>query len=64
VVSAGEDVGARGEKILRDSRRNAEAGRRVFAIDDAEIYAALREDVSEPVVNDLAAGRAYDVANE
>ena len=28
------------------------------------VFIALREDVREPVVNDLAAGRANDVANE
>ena len=54
----------RGEQVLRDSRRDAEAGRGVFAIGDAEIDLALREDVREPVVNDLAAGRADDVADE
>jgi hypothetical protein len=64
VVSAGQHIGARGEKILRDSWRYAEAGSGVFAIDDAKINFALRENVREPVVNDLAAGRAYDVANK
>jgi len=64
VVAAGQDVRARGEKILRDTRSDAEAGRGVFAIDDAKINFALRENVREPVVNDLAAGRAYDVANK
>ncbi len=64
MVSAGEDVGACREKILGDPRRDAEAGRGVFAIDDAEIYFTLREDIREPVVNDLAAGRAYDIANK
>jgi hypothetical protein len=64
VISAGQDIGACGEQILRDSWRHAEAGRGVFAIDDAKLDSALREDVREPVVNDLAAGRAYDVANE
>jgi len=64
VVPAGQDIGPGGEKILRDPRRDAEAWRGVFAIDDAEIDLALREDIREPVVNDLAAGRADDVADE
>jgi hypothetical protein len=64
VVSAGEDISARGEKILGDSRGDAEAGGRVFTIDDAEVYFALRENIREPVVNDFAAWRAYDVSNE
>jgi hypothetical protein len=64
VVSAGQHIGARGEKILRDTWSDAEAGRSIFAIDDAKINFAVREDVREPVVNDLAAGRAYDVANK
>lgn len=64
MVSAGEDVGTRREEILGDSRRDAEAGRGVFTIDDADVDFALGEDVREPVVNDLAAGRTYDVANK
>ena len=64
VISAGEDIGARGEQILGDARRDAEAGRGIFTIDDAQINFALREDVREPVVNDLAAGRANDVTDE
>ena len=64
MVAAGDDFDAAGEQILGDPRRDAEAGSGVFAVGDAEIDLALREDVREPVVNDLAAGRAHDVANE
>jgi hypothetical protein len=64
MVSTSEDVGARGEKLLRDPRRDAESGRGVLAIDDAEIDLALCKDVRQPFVNDLAAGRADNVANE
>jgi hypothetical protein len=64
VISTGQDIRARGEKIFSDSRRDAESRRRIFTIDDAEVYFALGENIREPVVNDLTAGRAYDVANE
>jgi hypothetical protein len=64
VVSAGENVRAGGKKLLGDPGRDAKSGRGILAIDDAEVYFALLEDVREPVVNDLAAGRTYDVTNE
>jgi hypothetical protein len=64
VVSAGEDVGTDGEKLLGDPGRDAKSGRGVLTIDDAKVYFALLENVREPVVNDFAAGRAYDVTNE
>jgi hypothetical protein len=64
VIAAGDDFDPAGKKILGDARRDAETGGGVFAVGDAEVYFALRENVREPVVNDLAAGRAYDVANE
>ena len=64
MVSAGENVGADGEKFLGDPGRDAKPGRGVLAIDYAEVYFALFENVREPVVNDLAAGRAYNVTNE
>jgi hypothetical protein len=64
VVAAREDFDAAGEQFVGDARRDAEAGGGIFAIGDAEINFALGEDVREPVVNDLAAGRADDVADE
>jgi hypothetical protein len=64
VVAAGEDFDATGEQFLGDARRDAEAGGGVFAVGDAEIDFALGENVRKPVVNDLAAGRADDVADE
>ncbi len=64
VISAGEHIGARREKFLGDPRRDAETGSGILAVDDAQIDLALREDVREPVVNDLAAGRADDIADE
>ena len=64
VVAAGEDFNAGAEKLLGEARRDAEAGGGIFAVGDAQIDFALGEDVREPVVNDLAAGRADDVADE
>jgi hypothetical protein len=64
MVAAGEDFDAAGEQFVGDTRCDAEAGGGIFAVGDAEIDFALGEDVREPVVNDLAAGRADDVADK
>ena len=64
VIAAGDDFNSAGKKILSDARRNAESRGGIFAVGDAKINAALREYVREPVVDDLAPGRTYDVANE
>ena len=55
VVSAGDHFDARGEQFLGDARRDAEAGGGIFAVGDAQIDLALREDIREAVVHDLAA---------
>jgi hypothetical protein len=64
VIAAGDHLDPARKKILGDARRDAETRGGVFAIRDAQVNFALRETVREPVVNDLAAGRAYNVANE
>ena len=64
VISAGEHIGAPREEFLRDPRRDAETGGGVLAVDNAQVDSPLREDVREPVMNDLAAGRADDIADE
>ena len=64
VVASGDDFDATGKQIFGDPRRDAEARSGIFAVGDAEIDLALGEDVREPVVNDFAAGRAHDVADE
>jgi len=64
VIAAGDYFDPAGKKVFGDTRRDAKTGSRVFAVGDAEVDFALRENVCEPVVNDLAARRAYDVANE
>ena len=64
MIAAGDYFNPARKKILGDARRDAETGGGVFAVRDAEVNFALRENVREPIVNDLAAGRAYNVANE
>jgi hypothetical protein len=64
VIAAGDHFDSAGKKVFSDTRRDAKTGGGVFAVGDAEVDFALRENVCEPVVNDLAARRAYDVANE
>jgi hypothetical protein len=64
VIAAGDYFDPACKKVFGDTRRNAKTGGGVFAVGNAEVNFALRENVCEPVVNDLAAGRAYDVANK
>jgi len=64
VVAAGEDFDPAGEQILGDFGRDAETRGGVLAVGDAEIDLPLREDVRQPLVDDLAAGRTNDIANE
>jgi hypothetical protein len=64
VIAAGDYFDPACKKVFGDARRDAETGGGVFAVGDAEVNFALRQNVCEPVVNDPAARRAYDVANE
>jgi hypothetical protein len=64
VIAAGDHLDAGGQQAFCDFRRDAEPGSGVFAVGDTQIDLPLREDVRQPVVNDLAPGRAYDVADE
>jgi hypothetical protein len=64
MIAAGDYLDPACEKVLGDARRDAETGGGVLAVGDAQVNFALRENVCEPVVNDLAARRAYDVTDE
>jgi hypothetical protein len=64
VIAAGDYLDPASKKVFGDTRRDAKTGSGIFAVGDAKVNFALRENVCEPVVNDLAARRAYDVANE
>jgi hypothetical protein len=64
VVAAGDHFDTLREQILRNPRRDAEAGSGVFAVGDAQIDPPLRKDIRQPLVNDFAAGGADNVADE
>ena len=64
VIAAGDYFDSAGEKLLRQTRRDSESRRGIFSIGDAQVDAALREDVCEAVVNNFAAGGTDDVSHK
>ena len=64
VVAGGDDVGAEIEEFFCERGGDAEAAGGVFAVDDEEVYGVRFEDVGEMFADDVAAGRAEDVADE
>jgi hypothetical protein len=64
VIAAGEHFDSAGEKFFSQTRCDTKPRRGIFPIGDAEIYAALRKDVVEAIVHDLAAGRPNDISHE
>jgi hypothetical protein len=64
VISAGQDVDTCVEKFISEARSDAESGSGVFAIGDDEINFFLCDDVSQAIVDDLAARGANDVTDE
>jgi hypothetical protein len=56
MIAAGDDFNAARKELLGEARRDAEAGRRIFAVCDTKIDLTLRKDVCEAVMNDFAAG--------
>ena len=64
VVSAGNHFGAGGEYFFRQARCDPETRRGIFAVSDAQVQAALRNDVRQAVVDNFPAGRSDDVADE
>ena len=64
VVAGGDDVGAEVEELFGKGGGDAEAAGGVFAVDDEEIDGVGFEDVGEMLADDVAAGRAEDVADE
>lgn len=64
VIAAGDHLDARREQVLHDARRNAESGRRIFAVGDAQIDLPLGQDIPKAIVDDLASGRADDISDK
>jgi hypothetical protein len=64
VVSAGENLDSHPKKLFGEAWSDAEAGSGVFAIGDAEIDLAVREDIRKALTHDSAAGRADNVTDE
>ena len=57
-------MGAEVEEFFGDGWGDTEAAGGVFAVDDKEIDGVGFEDVGEMLADDVAAGRAKDVADE
>jgi hypothetical protein len=64
VVSEREYVGARREQSLSEARREADAVRRVLAVDDAEINVELVAQAAEPLLERASARRPKDIRDE
>jgi hypothetical protein len=64
VVAGGDDVGAEVEEFFCEGGGDAEAASGVFAVDDEEVDGVGLQDVGEMFADDMAAGRAEDVADE
>jgi len=64
VVAGRDHVRTQVEELFRNRRRQAEATGGVFAVDDEQVNGVGFNDVPEVLVDDVAAGRAKDVADE
>ena len=64
VVSARKHFDPRGEQLLGEPRRDAEAGSGVLAVGDHQIGLFVADDVLQALDHDSTAGRAHDVPDE
>jgi hypothetical protein len=64
VVAGGDDVRAEVEELFGDAGRDAEAAGGVFAVHDEEVDGVGLDELGEVFADDVAAGRAEDVADE
>jgi hypothetical protein len=61
VVAGRDDVGARGEELVRELGREADAVGGVLAVDDADVDAELVTEARQPLLDCPAPGGAEDV---
>jgi hypothetical protein len=64
VIAGCEDIGSKLEEFLANSRRDAEAARRILHIDYEELDFVGLDEVVEMFANDLASRAAEDIADE
>jgi hypothetical protein len=64
VVAEGQDVGAGGEQLLGELRRQPAPVGRVLGVDDAEVGAELVAERGEAFLQRAAPGRPEDVGDE
>src|SRR5882757_4005073 len=64
VVAAGQYLDPHSEQLVRKTRRDTEAGCRIFAVSNDQVDLPLRDDIRQPVLHDLPARRTYNVADE
>ena len=64
VVPAGKHIDAVLQQVVRDLRRNPEAGGGVLAVGDHQIDLPLRHEIRQPVVHNLPPRRTHNVSNK
>ena len=64
VIAAGHHLNAVAEQIVGEVGRDAESGRRVFAVGDDEVDLVMPDEGGQAPADQLAAGLADDVADE
>ncbi len=64
MVSACEHFYAEAQELFGDFRGDAKAGGGILAVGDHQINLAVLHKVGEALLNDVASGRADDVADE
>ncbi len=64
VIAAAKDGDIRSQQLFGDPRGDAKSRRRVLAIGDDQVDLFLRDNVSQPIVNDLPSRRADNVSHK
>src|SRR5579871_717829 len=64
VIAGGQHIAAKVEKLVGDSRCNAEPAGRIFRISDHQVDLVGLHDVSNMVAHNLAAGAAENISNK
>src|SRR5277367_543400 len=64
VIAAGDDFRSGREYLFGEARSDAETGCSLFAVGDAQVYGALRDDIREAVMDDFASGRADNISDK
>src|SRR5277367_3941389 len=64
VIAAGDDFRSGREYFFGEARSDAETGCGIFAVGDAQVYGAFRDDIREAVMDDFSSGRADNISDK